>query len=60
MAVAITEQAGTLDVGTPRGSFPLRTQGYVLSQPHNVEVIASGQKFLVNQSSATATTCRLK
>lgn len=48
MAVAITERNGTLDVGTPQKLFSLRTQGGVGNQPHNVEVAASGQKFLVN------------
>lgn len=48
MAVAMTERGGALDVGTPQKLFTLHTQGLVANQPHNVEVAASGQKFLVN------------
>ena len=48
MAVTMIERGGALDVGTPQKLFPLHTQGYVSNQPHNVEVAASGQKFLVN------------
>jgi Tol biopolymer transport system component len=48
MAVAMTEGAGALDVGTPRKLFALHTQGVAPNAPHNVEVAANGQKFLVN------------
>jgi hypothetical protein len=48
MAVPVTERGGALDFGTPQSLFPLRTQGFVSNQPHNVEVAANGQKFLVN------------
>jgi len=48
MASVLTERGGALDVGTPQKLFILHTQGYVPNQPHNVEVAASGQKFLVN------------
>ena len=48
MAVAISERGGALDVGTPQKLFPLHTQGYAFNLPHNVEVAANGQKFLVN------------
>ena len=34
--------------GTPQKLFAIRTQGNVVNQPHNVEVAAHGQKFLVN------------
>jgi hypothetical protein len=33
---------------TPQKLFALHTQGYSFNQPDNVEVAASGQKFLVN------------
>ena len=48
MAVSMTERAGKLEPGTARKLFALHTQGYVTDQPHNVEVAAHGQKFLVN------------
>ena len=48
MAVPMSGRAGVLEAGTPQRLFPLHTQGYVVSQPHNVEVAAHGQKFLVN------------
>jgi hypothetical protein len=48
MAVAMAERNGTLDVGTPQKLFSVHTQGFVISQPLNVEVAASGQKFVVN------------
>jgi hypothetical protein len=48
MAVATTERGGALDVGTPQKLFSPHTQGFVINQPHNVEVAANGQKFLVN------------
>jgi hypothetical protein len=48
MAVAMTERGGTLVAGTPQRLFPVRTQGIVVNQPHNVEVAAHGQRFLVN------------
>lgn len=49
MAVAMTERGGALDVGTPQKLSSLHTQGYVTTQPHNVEVAANGRKLLVNQ-----------
>ncbi len=48
MAVPITERDGALDAGTPQKLFAIRTQGSVINQPHNFEVAAHGQKFLVN------------
>ena len=48
MAVTTAERGGTLDVGSPLKLFPLHTQGVAQNQPHNVEVAANGQKFLVN------------
>ena len=48
MAVPMTERGGALEAGTPQTLFPIRTQGNVFNQPHNVEVAAHGQKFLVN------------
>ena len=48
MAVLMSERAGVLEAGTPKTLFPVHTQGFVAGQPHNVEVAAHGQKFLVN------------
>jgi Tol biopolymer transport system component len=48
MAVPLTERDGALDAGTPQRLFAIRTQGGVINQPHNFEVAAHGQKFLVN------------
>ena len=48
MAVPMTERGGALDAGTPQKLFSIRTQGGVTNQPHNFEVAAHGQKFLVN------------
>ena len=48
MAVATEHRDGILQVGTPRNLFPIRTQGFTNNQPHNVEVAANGQRFLVN------------
>jgi eukaryotic-like serine/threonine-protein kinase len=48
MAVPMTERNGALVAGTPQKLFSIHTQGYVVTQPHNVEVAAHGQKFLVN------------
>lgn len=48
MAVPVTERHGALDAGTPQKLFAIRTQGDALNQPHNFEVAAHGQKFLVN------------
>ena len=48
MAVPMTERDGALEAGTPQKLFPLHTQGNVVNQPHNFEVAAHGQKFLVN------------
>jgi serine/threonine protein kinase len=48
MAVPMSERGGALEAGTPQRLFSTRTQGLVLNQPHNVEVAAHGQKFLVN------------
>jgi Tol biopolymer transport system component len=48
MAVPTSERAGALEAGTPQKLFSIRTQGFISSQPHNVEVAAHGEKFLVN------------
>ena len=48
IAVPMAERAGAPDPGTPQKLFALHTQGYVSNQPHNVEVAANGQRFLVN------------
>jgi Tol biopolymer transport system component len=48
MVVPMTERSGALDAGTPQKLFAIHTQGGVANQPHNVEVAAHGQKFLVN------------
>jgi hypothetical protein len=48
MAVPMTERDGALAAGTPQKLFAIRTQGQVVNQPHNFEVAAHGQKFLVN------------
>ena len=48
MAAATAERAGVLHVATPHPLFPIRTQGFTNNQPHNVEVAANGQRFLVN------------
>ena len=44
----MSERAGVLEAGTPQRLSPVHTQGFVVNQPHNVEVAAHGQKFLVN------------
>jgi len=41
-------EAGSLEMGPPQRLFDIQTQGLVGNQPHNVEVAANGQKFLVN------------
>ncbi len=48
MAVAITARGETVESGPPQTLFPVHTPGNALNQPHNVEVAAHGQKFLVN------------
>jgi hypothetical protein len=48
MVVPMTERDGALEAGTPQKLFAIRTQGGVINQPHNFEVAAHGQKFLVN------------
>jgi hypothetical protein len=48
MAVSISERASAFEAGKPQKLFSVRTQGPVPNQPHNVEVAAHGQKFLVN------------
>ena len=48
MAVPMTERGGTLEAGTPQALFAIHTQGNAVNQPHNFEVAAHGQKFLVN------------
>jgi serine/threonine protein kinase/Tol biopolymer transport system component len=48
MAVATSEAGNSRDIGTPQKLFDIHTQWYVGNQPHNVEVAANGQKFLVN------------
>jgi hypothetical protein len=44
----MTERGGALEAGTPQRLFAIRTLGGVAGQPHNFEVAAHGQKFLVN------------
>ena len=44
----MSERDGALTAGTPQKLFAIRTQGRAVNQPHNVEVAAHGQKFLVN------------
>jgi serine/threonine protein kinase/dipeptidyl aminopeptidase/acylaminoacyl peptidase len=48
MAVTMTERGDALEVGTSQKLFAIHTQGNVTNQPHNVEVAAHGQKFMVN------------
>jgi hypothetical protein len=48
IAVTMTERGDALEAGTPQKLFSIHTQGDVVNQPHNVEVAAHGQKFLVN------------
>jgi eukaryotic-like serine/threonine-protein kinase len=48
MVVPMNERSGALEAGTPQKLFSIHTQGGVVNQPHNVEVAAHGQKFLVN------------
>jgi hypothetical protein len=48
MGVAMTARGETIESGAPQTLFPIRTQGFTFNQPHNVEVAAHGQKFLVN------------
>ena len=58
MAVAVTERGGAPDAGAPQKLFAVHTQRYVFNTPHNFEVAAKGQKFLVNTIVGAATTCR--
>ena len=48
MAAAMTERGDVLEAASPQKLFSIHTQGYVSNQPHNVEIAAHGQKFLVN------------
>jgi Tol biopolymer transport system component len=48
MAVAMTERGDALEAGPPQKLFAIHTQGDVVNQPHNVEVAAHGQKFMIN------------
>ncbi len=48
MAVQTSLRGDVLEAGPPQKLFSLRTQGFVINQPHNVEVAAHGQRFLVN------------
>jgi hypothetical protein len=48
LALTVIDRDGAPVPTTPQLLFPLRTQGFVTNQPHNVEVPANGQKFLVN------------
>jgi Tol biopolymer transport system component/predicted Ser/Thr protein kinase len=48
MAVTTSERTGSLEIGPPQILFDILTQGLVGNQPHNVEVAANGQNFLVN------------
>ena len=48
MVVATSDAGNALDIGTPQKLFDIHTQWHAPNQPHNVEVAANGQKFLVN------------
>jgi hypothetical protein len=48
MAVQTSLRGDVLEAGPPQKLFSIRTQGFVVNQPHNVEVAAHGQRFLVN------------
>ncbi len=48
MALTVVDRDGVPVPSAPQRLFPLRTSGFVINQPHNVEVAANGQKFLVN------------
>jgi Tol biopolymer transport system component/predicted Ser/Thr protein kinase len=48
MAVPMSDRAGAPEGGAPQKLFSVHTQGFVIGQPHNVEVAAHGQRFLVN------------
>jgi eukaryotic-like serine/threonine-protein kinase len=48
MAAPMSERGGALEAGPPQKLFSIHTPGLVVNQPHNVEVAAHGQKFLVN------------
>jgi eukaryotic-like serine/threonine-protein kinase len=48
MVVPMSERGDALEAGTPQKLFSIHTQGFVVNQPHNVEVASHGQKFLVN------------
>ena len=48
MAVPLSTRGDTLESGAPQKLFAIRTQGTVADFPHNFEVAAHGQKFLVN------------
>jgi hypothetical protein len=48
MRDGIADRGNTVERTAPQTLFAVRTQGQVANQPHNVEVAAHGQKFLVN------------
>ena len=48
MAVAISGDGASLATGTPEKLFAIHTRWFAPNHPHNVEVAANGQKFLVN------------
>jgi Tol biopolymer transport system component len=48
MAVPMTDRGDALETGTPQKLFSIHTQGLTPQRPHNVEVAAHGQKFLVS------------
>jgi serine/threonine protein kinase/Tol biopolymer transport system component len=48
MAVTTADAGNKLEIGTPQKLFDIHTQWHAPNQPHNVEVAANGQKFLVN------------
>jgi Tol biopolymer transport system component len=48
MSVGIADRGNAVEPGAAKKLFAVHTQGFVPNQPHNVEVAAHGQKFLVN------------
>jgi len=48
MVVTMSDVGNTLNMGTPQRLFDIHTPWFAPNQPHNVEVAANGQKFLVN------------
>jgi hypothetical protein len=48
MVVTTSDAGNSLGTGTPQKLFDVHTQWFASNQPHNAEVAANGQKFLVN------------